>query len=242
MNILIIEDDPSLGKRISDIFYNTVTLNRVSLVHSFEEFMKEYLSLSLYDIVLTDLNLWSYEKPEWFEVIKKIREINTVIPIIVISGFDDIDTLRYGFSLGISDYIMKPIRLKELEIRVLNWLHSCYSSTIRCTWKIFNYMELTYDIDKNKFYFKGELIPLSRNNKHILSLFFAQPEKVLSEKYLWEKIWGDTYFSGKRNIRVNIMRLRKKLSMYQIDTWIENIHSEWYIFISNTYSSIYQKL
>ncbi len=238
MNILIIEDDQWLWKRISDVFCKKVMTNRISHIYSFADFMNEYSSISLYDIILTDLNLWNYQEPEWFEIIKKIREFNKAIPIIVISWYDDIDKLRYAFSLGISDYILKPIRLKELEIRVLNWFHAHYSSKLSHTWKVFSYKEITYNIDQNKFFFQEEYIPLSKNNKYILSLFFAQPEKILSEKYLWEKIWGDTYYSGKRNIRVSIMRLKKKLAAHKIDTWIQNIHSEWYIFIQDNYSNI----
>lgn len=238
MNILIIEDDKLLGKRISDVFYEKVITNRITLVHSFHEFMNEYLSIWLYDIVLTDLNLWNYWEPEWFQIIKKIREYNIAIPIVVISGYDDIEKLRYAFSLGISDYIIKPVRLRELEVRVMNWFHSYYSTRLIYIWKVFSYKGMTYNIDQNKFYYEENLIPLSKNEKYILSLFFSHPEKILSENYLCEKIWGDIICLEKRNIRVSIMRLKKKLAIHGLDRWIQNIHSEWYIFSETIYSRI----
>ena len=238
MNILIIEDDKLLGKRISDVFYEKVITNRITLIYSFEELMSEYTSIWLYDIVLTDLNLWNYGEPEWFQVIKKIREYNKVIPIVVISGYDDIEKLRYAFSLGISDYIIKPVRLKELEVRVMNWFHSYYSTKLAYTGKVFSYGAMTYNIDQNKFYYSDNYIPLSKNEKYILSLFFSHPEKILSENYLCEKIWGDVVCIEKRNIRVSIMRLKKKLAIYHLDTWIKNIHSEWYLFQEHIYSNI----
>lgn len=239
MNILIIEDDLWLGKRISDVFYGKVITNKVHLIHSLQEFTHEYISIWIYDMILTDLNLWNYKDPEWFEIIKKIREYSKTIPIIVISGYDDIEKLRYAFSLGISDYIVKPVRLKELEVRVLNWFHTYYSTKLIHTWKIFTYKQITYNIDQNKFYYKDILIPLSKNNKYILSLFFSHPERVLSEKYLCEKIWGDRCFLEKRNVRISIMRLKKKLAPYWLDSWIQNIHAEWYLFKEEYYSSMY---
>lgn len=238
MNILIIEDDHLLGKRISDVFYEKIITNRVSLIHSFDDFIQEYTSIWLYDIILTDLNLWNYKEPEWFEIIKKIREYNKSIPIIVISGYDDIEKLRYAFSLGISDYIVKPVRLKELEVRVLNWFHTHYSTKLFHTWKILFYKDITFDIDQNLFFYKESQMNLSKKNKYILSLFFSNPEKILSEKYLCEKIWGDIIYSEKRNIRIGIMRLKKKLAVYGLDAWIQNIHSEWYIFKQEPYAKV----
>lgn len=238
MNILIIEDDKILGKRISDVFYEKVITNRITLIHSVADFMSEYNSIWMYDIILTDLNLWNYWEPEWFQIIKKIREYDKAIPIVVVSGYDDIEKLRYAFSLGISDYIIKPVRLKELEVRVMNWFHSYYSTKLIYIGKIFSYKGITYNIDQNKFYYKEQYIPLSKNEKYILSLFFSHPEKIISENYLCEKIWGDIVCLEKRNVRVSIMRLKKKLSTYNLDTWIQNIHSEWYIFQESAYSSM----
>lgn len=55
-------------------------------------------------------------------------------------------------------------------------------------------------------------------------------ENLLSEPFLIEKIWGDIYFIVNRNLRINILRLKKWLSPFWIDSRIQNIHWEWYIF------------
>jgi two-component system OmpR family response regulator len=236
MNILIIEDDHMLGKRISDVFYEKVVTNRINLIHSFEEFMEEYSSIDLYDIILTDLNLWNYKAPQWFEIIKKIRELHKTVPIIVISGYDDIEKMRYAFSIWISDYIIKPVRLKELEIRVLNWFHTHYTMKLVHVGNILTYKDITFDIDKNIFFYKETKLSLSKKSKYILSLFFSNPDKILSERFLCEKVWGDIIYSEKRNIRICIFRLKKRLAIYGIDNWIENVHSEWYIFKESSLS------
>lgn len=238
MNILIIEDDRLLGKKISDIFYDRVITNRIHLISSIEDFFSQYTSIWLYDIILTDLNLWNYKEPEWFMVIKKIREHHSSVPIIVISGYDDVEKLRYAFSLGISDYIVKPVRLRELEVRVAHWFRTHYRMNIKYSSDIISYNELSFDVNRNLFFYNEVEMKISKKNKYILSLFFATPEKILTEKFLCEKIWWDIFFSEKRNIRINIFRLKKELTRYWLGNWIQNIHSEWYVFKKIDYTSV----
>lgn len=232
MNILIIEDDKNLWKRIHELFSEKTNTNIVTLITTYPEFLEKYHSLSIYDVVLTDLNLWSYSAPEWIEIIKKIRENHPLVPIIVISGYDDIDRIRYSFSVWANDYIVKPVRMKELEIRIIHWIQSSYVFRRDTYDSAIYYWKLAYNIEENNFYYDGKIMNLSKNNKYILSLLFLSPEKVLSEKYLSEKIWWDIIHSGDRNLRIRILRLKKQLAPYSIDSWIKNIHSEWYILSS----------
>lgn len=199
MNILIIEDDRVLGKRIRDVFYEQVITNIITLIHSFDDFLTEYPSLWLYDIVLTDLNLWNYSEPEGFKIIQKIRELDKSIPIVVISWYDDIEKLRYAFSLGISDYIVKPVRLKELEVRVMNWLHTYYSTKLIHTGQVFSYQGMKYNIDQNIFYYQEQCLPLSKNDKYILSLFF-QIQKKFFQRVFFVKRYGAIFIFQKREI------------------------------------------
>ena len=123
------------------------------------------------------------------QVIQKIREEYLSIPIIVISGYDDVEKLRYAFSLGITDYIVKPVRLRELEVRVVHWFHTYYRMKMFPPSRVISYKEITFDIHQNIFFYKDYEMILSKRNKYILSLFFSSPEKVLTERYLCEKIW-----------------------------------------------------
>jgi len=232
MNILIIEDDIFLAQKIGGIFQLKVISNRIKIVHSFLGFLNELPTVSSYDIILTDLKLSEDCRMELcgYKIIRMIREKNITVPIVVISGFSDIDRLRLAFEYGASDYIIKPIRLRELELRILNWFQNHYLSNITSAGKFHLYKNLKYDLHKNEFYLDETPIPLTRNNKYLLSLFFSKPEKLLSESFLIEKIWGDRDFESGRNLRVNVLRLKKALSPFRIDTWIQNIRGEGYIF------------
>ncbi len=190
MNILIIEDNVFLAKRIARVFEAKIIVNRVKIRHSFLEFLEELPIIASYDMVLVDLKL-SEDTLELcgYKIIRAIREKQIHIPIVVISGFSDIDRLRLAFEYGASDYIIKPIRLLELEIRVFNWFKNYYLSSIPSSGTIHSYKNLKYDLDKNEFFINGTIIPLTKNNKYILSLFFSHPEKLLRESFLCEKIW-----------------------------------------------------
>lgn len=233
MNILIIEDDVFLSWKIKNVFQAQVLTNRISLIHSLKDFYHILGIIETFDIVLTDIQLSDvYGNKDGFEIIKIIRKKDIKIPIVVISGSGNIDDLQYAFHIWASDYIIKPVRLQELEVRILNWYTNFYLSHISFVWKICFYKELSYHLDVNEFYFQNIPIKLTKGNKYLLSLFFAHREKLLTEHFLIEKIRGDLYMIIERNLRINILRLKKWLSQFWIDNRIENIRWEGYIFIA----------
>jgi len=64
---------------------------------------------------------------------------------------------------------------------------------------------------------------MTRQSKYILSLLLAQSERLVSDAFLTEKIWGDTRDTIERNLRIVVLRLKQSLSPYGIDDWIRNV-------------------
>ncbi len=232
MNILIVEDDAFLAERIRKVFAERVVSNRIRIVRSFLEFVNEAPIVGSYDIVLTDLKLSDEPggEPEGYRVIRTIREKNVDVPVVVISAYSEVERLRTAFEYGASDYIIKPVRLKELEIRVLNWFQNYYLSKISFLGRRYRYHDLEFDLDANEFFFGGRRLPLTKHGKYLLSVFFSHPEKLLRESFLAEKIWGDTAFRSDRNLRVNVLRLKRALCPFGIEGWIRNVRGEGYVF------------
>lgn len=228
MNILIIEDDLFLAKNIAKLFEKKIIINRVKIITNYNHFLRELSIIKSYDIILIDIFLWPLEKKNWIDILSIIREKDSQIPIIIISRFDDCMYLESAFSKWASDYIIKPFRLKELEIRVLKWFKIYLYNDLSNT-KNINYFWLEYNISKNEFYYNGIVLDLTKWNKYLLLLFLSSPEKLLKEIYLIEKLWWDLSFIINRNLRVNILRLKNKLKKYKINSWISNIRWEWYI-------------
>lgn len=106
------------------------------------------------------------------------------------SGFGELNHLELAFEYGASDYIIKPMRLRELELRMFNWFRNHYLSNMTFSvGAVCSYEELSFDLEKNEFHFKNILIPLTKNGKYALSLFLANPRKLLSEAFFAEKFW-----------------------------------------------------
>lgn len=230
MNILIIEDDIFLAKHIARVFEKKDATQKVTLLDRPENFLREFAKIRTYDIVVTDLCFPELSRFSGFDVIEMIRSEKYDIPIIVISGLSDISDLERAFLLGANDYIIKPFRLLELDVRATNWYKQYYLKHCETLGDISIYHSLEYHIKIHEFYYNSLHIPLPKKWKHLLLLFFTQSETLLCESTLEEKLYGDHERIETRNIRVNIARLRKILSRYGIDHWIRNVAGEGYIF------------
>ena len=229
MNILIIEDDLILANRIKNVFEELVITNRIKILISYELFLQELYHINYYNVVLTDIKIEKDFSKTWMDIIKIIREKEINIPVVVISCLWEIDWLDRAFGIWANDYLVKPFRLKELQIRVLRWFKIYYTSLNLWNDNKIGYKELVYNLDTNHFYYKWKVVDLGKKSKYILSLFISSPEKLITEMELVEKIWWDEYLTSNRNIRINIMRLKTALKPFLIDDWIENIRGEGYI-------------
>lgn len=229
MNILIVEDDVTLANNIKKTFEKRVITNRIKVLHDFASFSKELWIIQSYDIVLVDIILEGNDFKNGIDIVKLIRQKSQTIPVVVISWLHDINRLESTFKNGANDYIAKPFRLQELELRVFRWFSSYFQKNLSADEQK-TYFWLTYDINKNEFYYQGETLHLTKQNKYLLGLFFHHPEKVLDDQYLIEKIYGDITSIIDRNLRVNILRLKEALKTYKLDSWIQNIRWEWYMF------------
>ena len=214
MNFLIIEDDIFLSSKLKYLFDKRENTNLVTVVNNYLQFLNEISIIKIYDVILLDINLWDKLK-SWIDIIKLIRDKAIYVPIIIVSWIDDIANMAKVFSLGASDYIIKPFRFEELEIRVLKWFKTNFlKSEDSSTNIIYNWI----------------IINLTKKNKYLLSIFFLDKEKFLSQNFIENKLfWNYDLFQNK-NIRIYIYRLRKSLKYIWIDNWIKNIRGEWYIF------------
>lgn len=230
MNILIIEDDEFLARRIQQTFERTVITNRITVLYSYEEFISHIGDISYYDIILTDIWLNCHLKKNGIDIVKNIRSKWILTPVVMISAYNDISMIQEAFKYWANDYLVKPFRLQELEIRTLRWFNSYFSNLNIQKNEDKTYGEMTYSFDKNEFYYQNSLISLTKKQKFLLYLFFSQPESLLTESYLSGKIWWDIYEEKHRNLRVVILRLKKALKPIWIESWIYNVRWEWYIF------------
>lgn len=231
MNIFIIEDDVYLASQIKETFLKYGFANRVEHIASYGDFLQKWSYIASFDIILLDINLWiSEDEKDGFDILSYIRKKNKNVPIIMISSHSEYSFLEEAFAKWAHDYIVKPFRTRELQIRIERWFRNYVLSEYFTTSKILEYHNLVYDISAYEFYMEKKPIPLSKWNKYLFSLFFIYREKLLDHDVLVEKIWWYDDGTSEKNLRIKIMRLKEQLKPLGIDHWIQTARGEGYMF------------
>lgn len=149
-----------------------------------------------------------------YDIIKKIRENNSDVPVIFTSARDkDLDKI-IGLELGSDDYITKPYSPKELVLRVNNIIKRVYQTQLQ---KL-NYETYIIDIDKRNVYEKDKEIKLTTLEFDLLQMFIYNKNKQFSRDDVLNNIWGENYFGTDRVVDDLIRRLRKKMPKLKIET------------------------
>lgn len=202
-NILIVEDDLSMANLFTKVLESN-DLNATA-ISSGEEAL-QLLQATSYDLLLLDINL---EGMDGFEVIKKLRQDNNLIPVIIVSGrSDDFDAV-YGLNIGADDYIVKPINPITLgaKIKALirrNKQNQPASDTIITAGPFM------YDTAALHFYKNGQEIALSSKENALMRLFMENINHIFSRSSIYEIIWENTLVD-ENVVMVYINKLRHKI-------------------------------
>ncbi|MGN1358462.1 MAG: response regulator transcription factor [Bacilli bacterium] len=149
-----------------------------------------------------------------YDIIKKIRENNEMMPVIFTSARDkDLDKI-IGLELGSDDYLTKPYSPKELVLRVNNLIKRVYSSDMS---KI-KYNDYLIDLEKRIVSLNNENLNLTTLEFDLLKMFLTNKNKSFSRDDILNIIWGENYFGTDRVVDDLIRRLRRKMPDLNIET------------------------
>ena len=199
--ILVVEDDKNLRKLI------VTCLEKASYTvfetRNGEEALdlmdKEYVDLIVTDIMMPEM--------DGYELIKSLREANYNTPILIITAKEDIEDKRQGFNLGADDYMVKPINIDELILRVKSLLRRSNQANER---KI-KIGEVELDYDKLEVKKQEKVYQLTQKEFYLLYKLLRTPDTIYKRQDLIEEIWGLENDSDFRTVDVHIKRLREKL-------------------------------
>jgi DNA-binding response OmpR family regulator len=223
MNILIVEDNLGIARYMQGILKKIPSAYLIEIEDTFNKAYNKAQS-GVFDILLIDIHLKD-SKYDGIDLVTSIRNTNTTLPILVVTTFTSLSTLERAFDAGVNDYITKPFRSRELELRVQQWFG--YPRFPQKNKKI-EYGDFSYFPKRNMIFCGKKALSLGKKSKKLFLLFLQYPETILSPRFLQEKLWGDYDLSKKRNIRSNIQILRKLLGS-PYEKWIQNVRSEGYI-------------
>ena len=200
-NILVIEDE----KRVAELLQRGLQEleHRVTLASNVVDALRTFKSTD-FDIVVSDVML---PDGSGFDLCRQIREINSSIPILMLTALGTTDDKLEGFDSGADDYMVKPFDFRELDARIRILLKRCNTANPE---KI-SYADLVIDLKTKSVYRNDILITLTPKEYNLLLFFVKNPERVLSRSEISEKVWDTHFDTGTNFIDVYINYLRKKI-------------------------------
>lgn len=206
--IALVEDEKDLNNLIKT--YLEKEGYTVTSYYSGEEVMNNLNN----DIDLWILDIMLGGDISGYDIIKKVREIDSNVPVIFTSARDkELDKI-IGLELGSDDYITKPYSPKELVLRVNNIIRRVYAKDKQ---KI-TYKEYIIDLDKRMALLKDEDLNLTTLEFDLLYMFVSNKKKSFSRDDILNNIWGENYFGTDRVVDDLVRRLRKKMPLLDINT------------------------
>lgn len=167
----------------------------------------EQLRTNLPDLVLLDVMMPDIDG---FEVLRMIRETNT-IPVIMLTAKGDEEDRIKGLELGADDYITKPFSPRELVSRVRAVLRRTDTTTTSTRDLIEVDERLKIDFNRREVWVDGELVKLRPTEYRLLYHLVQNAGWVLTHEQLLTKVWGYEYRDEPHYVRLYINYLRKKI-------------------------------
>jgi DNA-binding response OmpR family regulator len=216
IKIVVIEDDLHMREEIVSILekqqYEVVCIT--NFIHAIEEILKQSP-----DLVLLDLNL---PEVSGFEICKEVREKSTV-PILVLTGRNQLKDELHALGLGADEYLNKPCHKKRLLIRISNLLKRSEDR------KYFVEVQgMRLDVHTYTLYVDKKSIVLPENQGKIMKQLLSNYGELVTSKTLIESLWGSTCYIDENALQVNMTRLRKNISNLDIDFRITTIRGKGY--------------
>lgn len=201
--ILVVEDDRELNKTVCS-YLNQNGYNAYGCLSANEAYDAMYGG-TLFNLILSDIMMPGIDG---FEFAKTIRELNQEIPILFMTARDDFVAKQRGFKVGIDDYMVKPIDLDELLLRMEALLRRAKIATS----KKLTVGSLTLDAEEHTSYLNGEEIPLTVREFNLIYKLLSYPKKTFTRSQLMDEFWDSASSSGPRTVDVYITKLRDKFS------------------------------
>lgn len=201
MKLLIVEDDQQLQQMFIRILrkhgYSAVGVSNGQLA-------LDALDKDDFDLIITDIMM---PEMDGFELVQQLRDVGNIIPILMITAKDAFDDMSLGFRYGVDDYMVKPINVSEMVLRVKALLRRAqmindHKQTLGGTVLEHDSFTLTAN---------GETMVLPQKEFLLLYKMAAYPGTIFTRQQLMDEIWGYETDSDCHTVDVHISRLRDRL-------------------------------
>lgn len=201
-NILVVEDDRELNRAVCS-FLKQNGYEAVGCLGANEAYDAMYGNL--FDLIISDIMM---PKIDGYEFAETVRSLNEDIPILFMTARDDFASKQQGFRVGIDDYMIKPIDLDELLLRIGALMRR---AKIASSKKI-TIGNLTLDAEERTAILAEEEIPLTTQEFNLLYKLLSYPKKTFTRSQLMDEFWDTETASGPRVVDVYMTKLRDKFA------------------------------
>ncbi len=201
--ILVVEDDRELNKTVC-AYLNQNGYEAEGCLSAGEAYDAMYGG-TLFDLVISDIMMPGIDG---FELAENIRELDREIPILFMTARDDFASKRRGFKAGIDDYMVKPVDLEELLLRIEALMRRAKIAAA----KRLVIGELTLDAEEHTAYLGEEEVPLTVREFNLIYKLLSYPKKTFTRSQLMDEFWDSGSSSGPRTVDVYMTKLRDKFS------------------------------
>ena len=202
IHILVVDDDAALNKTVCT-YLNDCGFETKGVPDAQSAFEEMYNSL--YDLIVSDIMM---PQMDGFEFARTVRQVNKHIPILFMSAKDDLPSKQKGFQLGIDDYMVKPVELAELEMRVRALLRR---ANIKMERKL-TVGNLVLDADAVTARWTAKRSLWRRGSSISCTSCCPTPKKTFTRAQLMDEFWGLESETSLRAVDVYITKLRDKFS------------------------------
>lgn len=201
--VLVVEDDQELNRTVC-AYLNQNGYQALGCLNANEAYDAMYGGI-LFDLIISDIMMPGVDG---FAFAKTVRELNQEIPILLMTARDDFASKQRGFQAGIDDYMVKPIDLDELLLRMEALLRRARIASS----KKLTVGGLTLDAEEHTAYLNGEEIPLTVREFNLIYKMLSYPKKTFTRSQLMDEFWDSSSTSGLRTVDVYMVKLREKFA------------------------------
>lgn len=200
-NILVVEDDKNLRKLITTYLKrnNYTPFEATNGEEALDSLDKNYIDLIISDVMMN--------KMDGYELTRNLRQANYNLPILLVTAKSTIDDKKEGFKSGADDYMVKPVDMEEMMLRVkalLKRAHEVNEKKIQIGNLVLNYNQLSVTEGEKNY-------QLTQKEFYLLYKLLSTPDTIFTRQDLIEDVWGLESESDYRTVDVHIKRIREKM-------------------------------
>lgn len=219
--ILMVEDETEFAEIV--VSY----LNRNGFAVDHADNQKDGLDLyknKKYEAMVLDLGL---PDGDGVEMCKLIRE-SSGIPIIVLTARDVVEDKVAAFNAGADDYMVKPMSLRELMVRIERLINRNVEDKTRSS--VFNFDGVSFDTVNGELVSSRGKVLLTKKEKAVLEYLVLRRGRVLTRMEIMDHVWGEELDPFSNTVNMVVSAVRKKLKKVTGKNFIESVHGLGYKF------------